>query len=205
MLNINGEQNPLGAESRGSLIINYLKGEKSAADYLNQLDGDGAIYAAYNLVLIEVKADDIFVHHKSNVGDLQTQTASGEQVLSFGNSPVRGPYVKVKMGCEEFLEIVHCFNTGFLKTKEDFIEELLKLLKSEKRYLPDEELCKRVPNNALFSSSIFVNYPNLRYGTRTHSIILLDFNNRLEFIEQTMQDPVAEAPQWVRNNNEFVL
>ena len=134
LLNINGEVQPIKAESRGFLITNYLKGDLTAIDYLNQLEDGKQIYAPYNLVLVEVKTDDILIHHKSNLVDRTPFTFHGCQVLSFGNSPVNSPYAKVSVGRNVFLNIVKGFDVSFLDNNKEIVTEMLKFLKSDKKY-----------------------------------------------------------------------
>lgn len=55
------------------------------------------------------------------------------------------------------------------------------------RYLPDNELQKRSPNAFNELSSIFVRHEKENYGTRTHSIVLVDNSNNLTFVEETLK------------------
>lgn len=65
------------------------------------------------------------------------------------------------------------------------------------RHLPDPELEKRNKAFNEFLSSIFVRSPEYPYGTRAHSIILVDYDWNLEFIEIAMEQPIdVNNPTW---------
>lgn len=54
------------------------------------------------------------------------------------------------------------------------------------RHLPDPELVKRSPEHYELLSSIFVKHESAGYGTRTHSILIIDESYQMTFVEDTM-------------------
>lgn len=54
-------------------------------------------------------------------------------------------------------------------------------------------------------SSINVQLPSYSYGTRTHTIILIDHQQNVTFTEHTMDYPITENPKWVKSCYEFRL
>lgn len=65
------------------------------------------------------------------------------------------------------------------------------------RHLPDPELQRRAPEGFQYLSSVFVKVEAVGYGTRTHTIILVDKEWNVEFIESTMQEPIdVQNPKW---------
>ena len=65
----------------------------------------------------------------------------------------------------------------------------MKLLSDEQKFPDDEELKRRmshVPNWEKFSS-IFVTFPELNWGSRIKTVILIDNDNRLDFYEEALQ------------------
>jgi uncharacterized protein with NRDE domain len=54
------------------------------------------------------------------------------------------------------------------------------------RFWPDEELSKRQPQWGHDLSHINVKMLKAGYGTRTHTIILIDADNNIDFYEETM-------------------
>lgn len=67
------------------------------------------------------------------------------------------------------------------------------------RYLPDSELQKRCPTRYEDLSSIFVS-AGKTYGTRTHSILLVDGSNRITFVEETLMPDLTWKRQQFENN-----
>jgi len=65
------------------------------------------------------------------------------------------------------------------------------------RYLPDDELQKRCPIIYENLSSIFVS--GKEYGTRTHSILLIDGSNHITFIEETLMPDFTWKRQQFQN------
>lgn len=53
--------------------------------------------------------------------------------------------------------------------------------------MPDDELKKRSPEAFNELSSIFVHHKLAKYGTRTHSIVLVDDLNRITFVEENLE------------------
>lgn len=54
------------------------------------------------------------------------------------------------------------------------------------RHLPDEELRRRSPEFYPALSSIFVQSETKLYGTRTHSVLLVDGSDKITFVEETL-------------------
>lgn len=104
-----------------------------------------------------------------------------EEILGFGNSEMECPYKKVQIGKQKFSKIVE---TAKVSQEEKLIDELIKLLKSKEKYLPDPELEKRCPMTYDNLSSIFITAEE--YGTRTHSVLLVTGTNRMTFVEETL-------------------
>lgn len=67
------------------------------------------------------------------------------------------------------------------------------------RYLPDPKLQERYPTKYKDLSSIFVSVGK-EYGTRTHSILLVDGSNRITFVEETLMPDFTWKRQQFENN-----
>lgn len=65
------------------------------------------------------------------------------------------------------------------------------------RCLPDDELQKRCPTRYKNLSSIFVS--GNEYGTRTHSILLIDGSNHVTFVEETLMPDFTWKRQQFQN------
>lgn len=65
------------------------------------------------------------------------------------------------------------------------------------RCLPDPELQKNYPTTYEELSSIFVSGDE--YGTRTHSVLLIDGSNHVTFVEETLMSDLTWKRQQFQN------
>ncbi|XP_044763285.1 transport and Golgi organization protein 2 [Coccinella septempunctata] len=182
LLNVTGEEKNTNVQSRGFIVPNYLKAKESTVQYFENLLKN-AEFNAFNLVAVELNKKEVSVYFLSNT-PIQICKFHGEQTLGFGNSPVNRPLTKVRNGRHRFEDVVQTS-----KSKEELKDGLLKLLKSNERNLPDPELQRRAPQAYEQLSSIYVEIKKT-YGTRTHSIVLVDKDWNVEFYEDTMESPI---------------
>ena len=111
--------------------------------------------------------------------------------IGLGNSPLAAPFKKVEAGTAEFQQVLDSHKHS---SKENLIEELMKILKNKVKHFPDAELLMRRQETAERFSSIHVEMPEEGYGTRTRTIILVDESGNVDYIEETMKslDPDGE-------------
>lgn len=76
---------------------------------------------------------------------------------------------------------------------------LMNVLKDELKFPDDLELKKRVPREEFRDcfSSIFVNIPSINYGSRTRTVILIDFDNKIDYYEETL---LEDNTSWKRSH-----
>ncbi|KAF2882813.1 hypothetical protein ILUMI_23325 [Ignelater luminosus] len=197
LLNLTGEERKHGVIGRGPIVADYLKSDITAMDYLENLR-NGEQHNAFNFVAVELSDTTANVYHHSNVPTTSSVFES-TQILGFGNSTLVAPLLKVTNGVDKFATIIECFNS--IEKKDQLVDELLKLLKWEERHLPDPELQRRAPSAFEFLSAVYVKIVAAGYGTRTHSIVLVDYDWNVEFIELTMEEPIdPENPTWLNQN-----
>jgi uncharacterized protein with NRDE domain len=189
LLNVTGEEKRQATSGRGPLVHDYLKTDETALDYVRNLPTE--TYSAFNLFMMEVTKDKSSGYHHSN-SPQATKQYHGAQVLAFGNSTPDAPFTKVKAGREKFKEII-----ARAPDRDGLVAGLINLLKCGDLHLPDPELERRAPRGVGFLSAIFVNMRNGGYGTRTHSVVLVDDECNVEFVEHTMRAPIdPENPEW---------
>ncbi|XP_072381592.1 transport and Golgi organization protein 2-like [Diabrotica undecimpunctata] len=181
LLNVTGAKVD-NASGRGNIITDYLMSKKNFLEYTEMLDQ--TLYNGYNFVTVELSKEDQTIYHHSNFPRVNSSYL-GKQTLGFGNSPIFTPLAKVTKGRQMFEDILKK-NLSV----EELEKELLKLLKNETRHLPDDELERRQPLAFESLSSIFIQLEPAGYGTRTHTIILIDYDWNLSFIEYTMEEPI---------------
>lgn len=193
LTNLSGGDRVDHATGRGRLVIDYLEGSADYPRFLNELRSSGMHFNGYNLIGVELSKDGgTTTYHHSNYPQVDS-IYRGQHTLSFGNSIISAPLMKVVHGKEKFLEIV-----GKGLKKDELKEELVALLKDRTKYVPDFELARRGPEAVDKLSSIYVDFAEAGYGTRTHTIVLIDKEWNMDFTEITMQEPIdPEHPKWV--------
>jgi uncharacterized protein with NRDE domain len=137
---------------------------------------------------VEIKPnEDIKMYYISN-SPQRLEKLPSNGCIGLGNSPLSSPFKKVSVGTEQFKEILDSHKD---KSKEELITSLMNLLKSDTKHYPDEELLARLQDTAEEFSSINVGYSELGYGSRTRTVILVDNDCNVEYIEETMtsEDP----------------
>lgn len=195
LLNVTGENKPNVTLGRGPIVANYLVGSHSNEEYSKHLLANDN-YGPFNLVSVQMDtaSGDVSVLHTSNA-PCKIDRCDLEGPLGFGNSTLEVPLEKVKHGRKQFGDIVD--KRLKLESKDQLVEELMDLLKSNEKHLPDKELSRRVPEFTEKLSSINVYFPESGYGSRTRTIILVDHENRMDFIEETMVSANPDG-EWSR-------
>ncbi|WP_096188695.1 NRDE family protein [Evansella halocellulosilytica] len=154
--------------SRGELVKNYLTDKKSFSTNLDQVEQ----FAGFNLLYGSIN----HLFYTSNRYESKGPINNGIHGISNGQLNSNWPKVtKIKQGLYDSKQI----------TKQSDIEEfLLHLLlnndKSEGRQLPNTGFDE---NTEKMLSPIFIESDN--YGTRSSTIILVDYTGTCTFIERT--------------------
>ncbi|XP_017094614.2 transport and Golgi organization protein 2 isoform X1 [Drosophila bipectinata] len=185
---------------RGMIVADFVAqpdDQHSILNYNQSLLKDCTKYSAFNFVSIEIGASSLPARVKllSNVPPTLEDFENGG-CYGFGNSLPHTPFEKVRHGRDEFETIVQEHGTASVETLAD---HLLQLLKKKHKFWPDVELKRRAPNWGEGLSSLNVHIPEHGYGSRTHTVILVDGDNKMHFIEETMAglDPEGE---WQRTH-----
>jgi len=159
------------AKSRGKLVSNYLLNEQSSRDYLGKIKETSSLYNGFNLLL----GDSSSLFNYSKIENKIEEITPGIHGLS--NHLLDTPWPKVVKGrnaLENCLQGQKFINTDCLfnilaDTKQAEINELPNTgadLKWER-----------------ILSSIFIK--SSKYGTRSSTILLIDHDNHVSFIERS--------------------
>ncbi|KAH8373190.1 hypothetical protein KR009_001621 [Drosophila setifemur] len=180
---------------RGMIVADFVTQadeQHSILNYNEDLLKDCTKYSAFNFVSIEIGQSPLPAHVKllSNVPPTLDEYQSGE-CYGFGNSLPHTPFEKVRHGQQEFQDIVKEHGGASVDTLAD---HLMQLLKNKHKFWPDVELKRRAPNWGEGLSALNVHIADHAYGSRTHTVILVDDQNKMHFIEETMEgmDPQGE-------------
>ncbi|XP_071574385.1 transport and Golgi organization protein 2 isoform X1 [Temnothorax nylanderi] len=196
ILNLNGEGiTNSSRKGRGSLISNFITSNDSIESYLSTLHKEninGQPYNPYCLVLFNLNNAD--VHYLSSIKSTGPKKICNSDIIGIGNGGLDHSYKKVEVGKEEFKHVVQ---DADISKQDDLIEKLIHFLKSRKKYLPDDELQRRCPMKYENLSSIFIS--GKEYGTRTHSILLIDGSNNVTFVEETLMPDFTWKRQQFQN------
>lgn len=178
-----GSFNP-NAPTRGGLVSDYLSGSEPALTYLEQLRSGAQTYNGYNLIL----GDDTGLYYSSNRTERVTQLSSG--VYGLSNQLLNTPWPKVSKSKKAFVKA--------LEGREVDEKEIFDILSDDTPAL-DEQLPDTGVGIELerMLSPVFIKSP--KYGTRCSTVILMDKNSQVNFVEKTYE-PVKEQWSEVRFN-----
>lgn len=216
LLNVTGEPKLKDPESRGMIVSDFVAGDLSTEEYNKRILAEAAKYNAFNFVSIEIKksSPSSSIMLSSNAPN-DLKTFEEKQCYGFGNSPGESPFQKVIAGRKRFEQILDEYHKTSLENKQaqnDLVKKCFDLLKDEQKHWPDPELAGRAPNWGNYLSAINVKIPEAGYGSRTHSVIIIDAEDKMHFYEETMEglDPAGKwqnthiEEQFFRNENGMV-
>lgn len=168
-------------KSRGMLVFDYLNGTEGAEAYLERISARGEKYGGFNLLL----GDGERLFHYSNRGGEIAVVPPGIHGLS--NHLLDTPWPKVITARQGMEKLLH---------DDDPQPEVLHSLVSDSTPFPDHLL----PDTGVglererMLSSMFISGDT--YGTRSSTLLLIDRDNRVTFVEQSydrLQTPVGIA------------
>ncbi len=160
-----------GAPSRGRLVSDFLLGQKEPMEYLDSLDREAEKYNGFNLII----GDKGQLYWYSNRGHGVQSLGSG--VYGLSNHLLDTPWPKVVRGKDALA-------SNLSAQRAPSLEELFHILAD--RTLADDE---SLPHTGVelewerILSPIFIKSPT--YGTRSSTVVLIDADNRVTFVEKT--------------------
>jgi uncharacterized protein with NRDE domain len=171
------------APSRGGLVRDFLKGEEDPEQYLESVIQKALDYNGFNLLL----GDRHRILWYSNQSNQKRLLSPG--IYGISNHLLDTPWPKVVRGKDLFKEI-------FTEGKEISSEKAFQCLRDD--HIPDD---KDLPDTGVglererMLSPIFITSPD--YGTRSSTMLLIDKNDQVTFIERTY-DSDTNHPSTVR-------
>ncbi|MCP5049380.1 MAG: NRDE family protein, partial [bacterium] len=160
------------APSRGQLISAYLARRVSARDYGEELVKTGPGYNGFNLIYGDFVSNDLYYY--SNRKNTLKRLEPG--VYGLSNDTLDTPWPKVVKG-KQLLEKQISSAPGELE-----IEPLFSIL-ADSEIAPDDQLPDTGVGLAVerVLSALFIRSPE--YGTRSSTVLSVDKNNSVTFIE----------------------
>ncbi len=205
---------PNPGAGRGFLVIDYLREDKnaSAKNYLKMLSMNKALYSPFNLLLLEPKSDGSGAYeaeyycrglHSCPVKDSVGPEEITDEIVGLSNHPLPNPYQKSCFGKSKFAEVVG--NLNKTDKKEELVEKLVEILSMKQSHFPDDQMEKQAGDDSKMRqfhpklASIFVDVPEAGYGTRVQTVILVDFDNHVDYIERSRN----EDDSWTTTEHSF--
>lgn len=191
-------------KSRGRLTTNYVNSQLDPMEYLEDINGGD--YNGFLLVAMDLK-NSAGGFYTNASDELPKEISPGINV--FGNSPPIRLWPKATAGRELFENIVK----GKTETKKRnrLVSELEALLKDGRYYPVDEQMLNQGDGMKLEFikklSSVYVEIKEFNYGTRSHTIVLVDGAGNVEYIEHSMIEPINiyEHPKWMKVCEKFKI
>ena len=169
--------------SRGSLPLNYLQGELSPADYLQQLAANADQFEGFNLFV----GDSSQLFYFSNRDNQIRQLGSGLYACSNGTLDSQWPKVE---------QLKTELSAAILAQEVD-LQALFAALKNHSK--ADRA---RLPDTGVgldwerLLSPIFIESP--AYGTRVSTVVLIDHQGRVTFVERAYASNANGQPPVTR-------
>ena len=165
------------APSRGKLVTDFLLGKSSGEEYLKKIESRALQYNGFSLIAGTVDS----LYYFSNYRDGVILLNSG--LFGLSNHLLETPWPKVEKGKMDI---------QLLLKKSDFrTEDFLPVLSDETihgdEHLPDTGVGLSL-ERAL--SAAFIKSPD--YGTRSSTVIMVDYNNHVHFHER-VYDPATSG------------
>ena len=167
-----------GAPSRGGLVSGFLRGDEPPGEYIRRIRRGSARYNGFNLIL----GDRSGLFYFSNATDVFREISPGTHGIS--NHLLDTPWPKVKRGTHLLDGVIsHCQDPP----PDEIFHILADTSQPDDQDLPDTGVglaWERV------LSSIFIQSEG--YGTRSSSIIFVDREGNVRFIERSFSSGPGE-------------
>lgn len=184
-----GVQRTATQRSRGELTQNFLLSKQSAAQYAQHAYDEGEHYAGFNLLLGDGEA----IYYCSNRGEAPRALKHG--VYGLSNDSLDTPWPKVVGSKTVLRELIEHEPSPLALL--NILADVRKPLDSE---LPDTGVGLELERR--FSSRFIA---SAEYGTRASTVLLIDYNHRIEISEQNFGSggaPIGEliTQRWIAHD-----
>jgi len=167
------------APSRGLLVSRFLTGDQSPREYLESLKKDAGMYNGFNLIL--GNKDELYWY--SNRGDVERRLGMG--IYGLSNHLLDTPWPKVARGKAEFTRLI---SETDMPCPDAFFSLLEDRTQANDKELPDTGVGLE---RERMLSPVFVSSSD--YGTCSSTLLFIDRNDRVIFMERTFKRDLAPA------------
>ncbi|GAN07645.1 conserved hypothetical protein [Mucor ambiguus] len=201
------ESNFRGKVSRGVLVRDFLCGKESVHNSVQQLQTHTNDYGGFSLVNFDFSKEPADMAYITNRDDQSTVELKPGEVYGLSNSLLTNPWPKVQMGKEVFQRIIQQQDLS----QKDLIDALFGLLSLSKPMNNDQDIQQIFDDLKERISIPLFNFPgNLgiqepAYATRTSTIVLIDRDDNVTFIERLWYDERNLSPVNPGEYNDLVF
>lgn len=194
-IRVNDKSMQVYQQGRGKIIADFLKSNRrDTCKYFEDLEIRP--YRVFNLIAGDILGD---LYYVNNIDENEKPRVIEKGYFCMTNSHIDNIWKKAEFGASLFKDALGSFKA------EDYIEiDLYNVLRNTERNYPDPLLSEN-DKTAEAVSSVFVPEFESGYGTRTHTIITVDENDNVTFIESTKNHVSEDPSQWLRNQFDFKL
>lgn len=160
--------------SRGDIVADYLIRTEPTESYLDELNQSATDYNGYNF--ISGHPDQLYYY--SNQIDQHYALEPGTYGIS--NHLINTPWPKVTSVKNE---LDNYLNSDLEINSNNLFRILIDETKADEAHLPATGISKKLEKQL---SPIFIKTEN--YGTRSSTVLLIDYDNNVDFIERTFNN-----------------
>ncbi|EFP13367.1 hypothetical protein CRE_11355 [Caenorhabditis remanei] len=198
------------APSRGGIVNEFLKSGSDSSQFFENLKGKAESFNGFQFVGIERNPKSGLFEVRSLTNQLVDQieiTKWNDKFHVYSNSPPHIPFKKAEFGLKIFSESLE-------KTDELDIDEiqrrLFEIATCRTHCFPDDQIRVQTgfPGDVYKPlTSIFVRFPeSRRYGTRSHTLIIVDKEDNVTVLERRMEAAQkVEESTWHDEKIQFKL
>ncbi|QUW22423.1 NRDE family protein [Sporosarcina sp. Marseille-Q4063] len=161
-------------ESRGEIVKNFLVEDTSPSDFIHKLNTKKDLYNGFNILIGNTEQ----LHYYNNINEQIIVIPPGTHGLS--NRFLNTPWPKVIKGKEMLQNYV---TKNEIMDADELFNILMNAELAEDASLPKTGVELELERQL---SPLFIQTPN--YGTRCSTILLVDHDNNVTFIERTYEN-----------------
>ncbi len=173
--------------SRGNLVKNYITSDESIEEYINKIKAEKDLYNPFNLLIGDVSE----LYYYSNIEDKVKRLNPG--VYGLSNHLLNTLWPKVKRAKEKLEETIY---HGEALDIERLFDILFDKWTPKDKDLPDTGVSLEWERTL---SPIFIESSD--YGTRASTVLLIDKDNHVTFIEKSLINTTKK--KWKESRFEF--
>ncbi|WKY09141.1 hypothetical protein Q1695_001922 [Nippostrongylus brasiliensis] len=198
--------------SRGAVAKEYLESTRTRDEFFAELAEQSSSYNGFQFLGLE--RNDSNLYQMTSLTNKLVETVGPREwpagTTVWGNSPPEKPFRKVVEGKKLFEKFISSLTEE--TEVEEIIEKLMEIATNEEKFIPDPQLALQTQRPLewyQYIGSIMVKFPLdiLRYGTRSHSILIVDRDDNAVFYENRMAKPPQndEPTEWIDKTVTFKL